>query len=165
MHHYLYLFFFFFNDTATTEIYTLSLHDALPISGPPEAVVEAQRLVVDLVLEVGVEVGGAQRPAIAVPAGAQLEVGAGLGLQVGVAGHVAAARAVGIHAGAGPAHAGQAAAAVAPGLRGGAGRVFLQVGRTEAARDAAAHRPLRGRVVHQIGARAQIGRASCRERV
>src|SRR3712207_7153207 len=28
---------FFFNDTATTEIYTLSLHDALPIcrSGPP----------------------------------------------------------------------------------------------------------------------------------
>src|SRR3989449_5896016 len=31
------LFFFFFNDTATTEIYTLSLHDALPIS------VEARR--------------------------------------------------------------------------------------------------------------------------
>src|SRR5258707_6685129 len=27
------LFIFFFNDTATTEIYTLSLHDALPISG------------------------------------------------------------------------------------------------------------------------------------
>src|SRR3712207_7553924 len=27
--------FFFFNDTATTEIYTLSLHDALPISGSP----------------------------------------------------------------------------------------------------------------------------------
>src|SRR3712207_7728939 len=27
------LFVFFFNDTATTEIYTLSLHDALPISG------------------------------------------------------------------------------------------------------------------------------------
>src|SRR2546422_9376237 len=26
--------FFFFNDTATTEIYTLSLHDALPISTP-----------------------------------------------------------------------------------------------------------------------------------
>src|SRR2546426_7839308 len=36
-HHYLLIrwysvsFFFFFNDTATTEIYTLSLHDALPI--------------------------------------------------------------------------------------------------------------------------------------
>src|SRR2546422_5018249 len=28
----LFLTFFFFNDTATTEIYTLSLHDALPIS-------------------------------------------------------------------------------------------------------------------------------------
>src|SRR5256885_16122465 len=31
--HPLSLFFFFFNDTATTEIYTLSLHDALPICG------------------------------------------------------------------------------------------------------------------------------------
>src|SRR5216684_9044425 len=33
-----FFFFFFFNDTATTEIYTLSLHDALPIwtpSSPP----------------------------------------------------------------------------------------------------------------------------------
>src|SRR5215213_12008342 len=29
-------FFFFFNDTATTEIYTLSLHDALPIDGAPD---------------------------------------------------------------------------------------------------------------------------------
>src|SRR3712207_9338330 len=32
------LFFFFFNDTATTEIYTLSLHDALPIYGRVRAV-------------------------------------------------------------------------------------------------------------------------------
>src|SRR6266536_6556257 len=30
--HSIFFFFFFFNDTATTEIYTLSLHDALPIS-------------------------------------------------------------------------------------------------------------------------------------
>src|SRR5476651_2759849 len=30
-----FFFFFFFNDTATTEIYTLSLHDALPIWRPP----------------------------------------------------------------------------------------------------------------------------------
>src|SRR5690349_23818408 len=30
----LFFFFFFFNDTATTEIYTLSLHDALPIFAP-----------------------------------------------------------------------------------------------------------------------------------
>src|SRR2546422_382394 len=33
--HFLCSFFFFFNDTATTEIYTLSLHDALPISPDP----------------------------------------------------------------------------------------------------------------------------------
>src|SRR5258707_12550543 len=31
-------FFFFFNDTATTEIYTLSLHDALPISQLMQAI-------------------------------------------------------------------------------------------------------------------------------
>src|SRR2546426_2037932 len=38
-------FFFFFNDTATTEIYTLSLHDALPISIPAIiASVEGKRL-------------------------------------------------------------------------------------------------------------------------
>src|SRR5436309_6156046 len=41
-------FFFFFNDTATTEIYTLSLHDALPISRPvrppqPEAELTHER--------------------------------------------------------------------------------------------------------------------------
>src|SRR2546430_17508657 len=41
--------FFFFNDTATTEIYTLSLHDALPISKemadgtPPERYQKARR--------------------------------------------------------------------------------------------------------------------------
>src|SRR5947208_6509171 len=33
--HQRFLVFFFFNDTATTEIYTLSLHDALPISAQP----------------------------------------------------------------------------------------------------------------------------------
>src|SRR3712207_7464721 len=32
----MYTIFFFFNDTATTEIYTLSLHDALPIFPPRE---------------------------------------------------------------------------------------------------------------------------------
>src|SRR2546430_17632440 len=46
------LLFFFFNDTATTEIYTLSLHDALPIYiGDDEAehrvAEELERLVVD----------------------------------------------------------------------------------------------------------------------
>src|SRR6266496_6486005 len=38
--------FFFFNDTATTEIYTLSLHDALPIRAACEAT-EFARLPVD----------------------------------------------------------------------------------------------------------------------
>src|SRR3712207_7673831 len=42
------MYFFFFKDTATTEIYTLSLHDALPIYprriGPPEAVEHVLRL-------------------------------------------------------------------------------------------------------------------------
>src|SRR3712207_7483626 len=36
-------FFFFFNDTATTEIYTLSLHDALPISVGDVEVAELER--------------------------------------------------------------------------------------------------------------------------
>src|SRR6185369_10292250 len=35
------LFFFFFNDAATTEIYTLSLHDALPICGAGVAAIGA----------------------------------------------------------------------------------------------------------------------------
>src|SRR2546427_12543658 len=37
-------FFFFFNDTATTEIYTLSLHDALPIFAQMEDVGRVVRL-------------------------------------------------------------------------------------------------------------------------
>src|SRR2546430_4639243 len=42
-------FFFFFNDTATTEIYTLSLHDALPISrvGEIDADLHRAALLVD----------------------------------------------------------------------------------------------------------------------
>src|SRR5260370_23639053 len=36
-------FFFFFNDTATTEIYTLSLHDALPISQAHSCFSDASR--------------------------------------------------------------------------------------------------------------------------
>src|SRR2546423_7751730 len=36
-------FFFFFNDTATTEIYTLSLHDALPISTATTSTSSAER--------------------------------------------------------------------------------------------------------------------------
>ena len=42
---------FFFNDTATTEIYTLSLHDALPISGQNKKVLT--QLQVSVLLSVG----------------------------------------------------------------------------------------------------------------
>src|SRR5256885_11276525 len=54
-------FFFFFNDTATTEIYTLSLHDALPISrsaslGAPRADLRKSR-----------RSDGRQQPASALP--------------------------------------------------------------------------------------------------
>src|SRR5260363_419293 len=44
-HFLIFSFFFFFNDTATTEIYTLSLHDALPISRlrRSQAIVRADR--------------------------------------------------------------------------------------------------------------------------
>src|SRR5436853_7934120 len=45
------LFFFFFNDTAPTEIYTLSLHDALPIS--PRDATDMERM-----LELGLAHGG-----------------------------------------------------------------------------------------------------------
>src|SRR2546425_13057350 len=44
------LFFFFFNDTATTEIYTLSLHDALPISSFQRWAVEKRKLMGDFEL-------------------------------------------------------------------------------------------------------------------
>src|SRR5687768_17681859 len=44
--------FFFFNDTATTEIYTLSLHDALPIS---ERVVKEVNARMKFLLDVGLD--------------------------------------------------------------------------------------------------------------
>src|SRR3989442_5892956 len=47
-------FFFFFNDTATTEIYTLSLHDALPICRPGlviETLVETARRLVSVTVD------------------------------------------------------------------------------------------------------------------
>src|SRR5258708_38312001 len=63
--------FFFFNDTATTEIYTLSLHDALPISQGArrrrrahqlvEAVERALQVVVEGRLAVGHAHAGVQR--------------------------------------------------------------------------------------------------------
>src|SRR2546430_16835765 len=55
LEHLFFFFFFFFNDTATTEIYTLSLHDALPIS------------VFDSVVNHFNEVARARGPAMQVP--------------------------------------------------------------------------------------------------
>src|SRR5438132_3011486 len=58
--------FFFFNATATTEIYTLSLHDALPISAPalqvrradPDAVAARAAAARDLDLALPASLGG-----------------------------------------------------------------------------------------------------------
>src|SRR2546430_8442262 len=47
-------FFFFFNDTATTEIYTLSLHDALPISGDSESSTDPTEAGYDEAVERGI---------------------------------------------------------------------------------------------------------------
>src|SRR3712207_9178336 len=49
--------FFFFNDTATTEIYTLSLHDALPIFKPHEDTPLAALALAAVVEEAGVPPG------------------------------------------------------------------------------------------------------------
>src|SRR5256885_10104762 len=55
---FLFVFFFFFNDTATTEIYTLSLHDALPI--PHENVMFfAAALHDEAAVQIVNEIGGA----------------------------------------------------------------------------------------------------------
>src|SRR2546430_17610495 len=58
-------FFFFFNDTATTEIYTLSLHDALPIYrlGGPFLTVAVPRVVLAVQgrLQPHTEIGGHRR--------------------------------------------------------------------------------------------------------
>src|SRR5215475_13028900 len=48
-----FFFFFFFNDTATTEIYTLSLHDALPIFHRASFLLYAHREQLRRVLVVG----------------------------------------------------------------------------------------------------------------
>src|SRR3712207_7755246 len=64
------MFFFFFNDTATTEIYTLSLHDALPICAvgahplvrePPDAAV-TEHLVELILLDLLAQIRAFLRP-------------------------------------------------------------------------------------------------------
>src|SRR5256885_4819616 len=54
-------FFFFFNDTATTEIYTLSLHDALPIWQVAEGTRQRTAFMAE---ELGVDQGLGQRAAV-----------------------------------------------------------------------------------------------------
>src|SRR5256886_13218573 len=56
----LFFIFFFFNDTATTEIYTLSLHDALPISAANGAAARTKLQADKLEMEFGEE-GNARR--------------------------------------------------------------------------------------------------------
>src|SRR5256885_3799050 len=53
-------FFFFFNDTATTEIYTLSLHDALPISATFRA--RNRRMISATISGVTAKFGSVTRP-------------------------------------------------------------------------------------------------------
>src|SRR2546430_12380640 len=53
--------FFFFNDTATTEIYTLSLHDALPISCAPARGITLTRRISSICCPVTQDLSG-QRP-------------------------------------------------------------------------------------------------------
>src|SRR5256885_16882727 len=61
-------FFFFFNDTATTEIYTLSLHDALPIStvlgdpAPPRGVLSLLINALAFISHARSHVGAANNP-------------------------------------------------------------------------------------------------------
>ena len=57
--------FFFFNDTATTEIYTLSLHDALPIYGAvsKEVVVNMVKNLIKITkADIGIAVSGIAGP-------------------------------------------------------------------------------------------------------
>src|SRR2546429_6961905 len=69
----LYLSFFFFNDTATTEIYTLSLHDALPIFhelGAEELARERSQRVPHALLEHDRRTAEELHPATVLPAAA-----------------------------------------------------------------------------------------------
>src|SRR2546422_6812796 len=54
--------FFFFNDTATTEIYTLSLHDALPISRRPRLLDQSPLLPTDRRAPFHLQPGGVVAP-------------------------------------------------------------------------------------------------------
>ena len=55
-------FFFFFNDTATTEIYTLSLHDALPILYKNSEVYSLLGMKDEAIMYIKKEIGKRRRP-------------------------------------------------------------------------------------------------------
>src|SRR5258707_1023608 len=80
-------FFFFFNDTATTEIYTLSLHDALPISVTPETGLLLASFTVACKVEANALLSealcGVPAVAVIVAAGAAVLVRAKLAAEVG----------------------------------------------------------------------------------
>src|SRR3712207_8121145 len=65
------MFFFFFNDTATTEISTLSLHDALPILHVPATLFRGGALLPELAARADVAVRGAAVLAFGPPLFAQ----------------------------------------------------------------------------------------------
>src|SRR2546422_4574297 len=71
--------FFFFNDTATTEIYTLSLHDALPIylRGDARGFIEDQDDALALIMQAGERLGVGNRPGdeVGPPASVMAECG------------------------------------------------------------------------------------------
>src|SRR5436309_10554397 len=66
---------FFFNDTATTEIYTLSLHDALPISIQPQLLLQRRRVRFSLAGDERVGAQQVERQRIAPP---ERDVGGGV---------------------------------------------------------------------------------------
>src|SRR3712207_2738665 len=69
------MFFFFFNDTATTEISTLSLHDALPILHVPATLFRGGALLPELAARADVAVRGAAVLAFGPPLFAQDQTG------------------------------------------------------------------------------------------
>src|SRR2546427_7230809 len=67
--HPLILVFFFFNDTATTEIYTLSLHDALPISHALRPVIPSNACTLRITAAAGTKLAGAYSLGTVIPTG------------------------------------------------------------------------------------------------
>src|SRR2546426_4253145 len=104
-------FFFFFNDTATTEIYTLSLHDALPICGEARARVRLHHAAAEAAGVLGLDRCADRGPlmgaattrvwlgalvAVATAAGGPAQAGEGKMVRAGAGGGVVARPAAGV---------------------------------------------------------------------